>query len=138
MGLFSGIENAQIGGNATYFLEGKYRVRVDKAKVFQNRKGDFLFVAEMTILESTNPKRLPGTTASHVINKRHEAFLGDVKGFISAVNNCDPAEVTEEIVELVISDENPLGGLEVMLTCTEKTTKAGNPFTVHRYSPIEG
>jgi len=144
MGLFDGIENAKVGQGGVYFLPGKYQVELDKVFAMQSRKREDLFIAECMILESDNSERKPGTKASWIVNFKHDAALGNIKGFLAACNGIDPAdqvkvdeEITSDVCEYAVDDENPLAGTRVNLVAVQKETRAGNPFTLHIWSPVE-
>ena len=143
MGSFTGIGEAKVGAGGVYFLEGTYQVEVLKVFTMRSRQKDDLFIVECRILESENEKRPAGTKASWVVSFKHDSALGNIKGFVAAANGIDPnddervtAEVTEEAVEMAVSDDNPLQGLTMGLVCTMVSTKAGNPFTRHDWEPV--
>jgi hypothetical protein len=143
MGLFDGIENAPMGGNFVYFLPGKYRVKVIKCFTMRSRKRDDLFIVECEILASDCPDRKPGMQASWCVNFKHDAALGNIKQFIAACNSIDPAdevtvnaEVSEEVCDYTVSDDNPLAGIEVNLTAVNTKTKEKKDFTIHDWTPV--
>ena len=144
MGLFDGIEDAKAGGGFIYFLPGKYRVKITKCIALQSRKREDLFIVKTEILESDNPERKVGMQASWSVNFKHDAALGNIKGFVAACNGIDPAdetavnaEVNEEVCDYAVSEDNPLAGVEVNLTCVNKKTKADKDFTLHLWEPLQ-
>lgn len=145
MGLFAGIEEAEVGGGGVYFLPGIYKIEVEKVFAKESRKGDALFIVETKILESDNEERVVGSTCSWVVAfKKHEAGLGNIKGFIAAANGIDPtdkvqvkAEVNQAAVEMACSEDNPLQGIVLPLECNLIKTRQGNPFTLHTWSACE-
>lgn len=144
MGLFSGIEDAKVGGGGVYFLEGLYRCEIVKVFAMKSRKNEDLFIVECKVITSNNAKRKEGSACSWVVNMKHDAALGNIKGFIAAANGIDPtdtgtvdAEVNEEAVETACSDANPLAGQLVDLEATEILTRAKTPFTLHKWKPAE-
>lgn len=141
MGKFSGIEDASISSGGVYFLAGKYIVKVKRCFTMRSRKKEDLFIVECEIIESTNEDRPAGTSASWVVNFKQDAALGNIKGFIGAANGLEDeasinAEVTEEVCEYVVSDDNPLAGTVLLLEATDVKTRAGNPFTKHAWAPF--
>lgn len=158
MGFFDGIRNARVGVGGVYFLANKgpnhteekpqwlpafYTVEIKRLITMTSRKRDDLFIVEALIIESDCPERQPGMVASWVVNLKQDAALGNIKGFLAAANGISPtdeervnSEITEEVCELAVSDLQPLAGVRVRLECTVIQTKAGNPFTLHRWSPI--
>ena len=144
MGLFDGIENAPMGGNWVYFLPGKYRIKVIKCFTMRSRKRDDLFIVECEILESDCPERKIGMQASWCVNFKHDAALGNIKQFIAACNGIDPAdeaavnaEVSEEVCNYAVDEkDNPLAGIEVLLTAINTKTKEKTDFTIHDWTPV--
>jgi hypothetical protein len=127
-----------------YFIEGHYQVEVVRVFTMRSRKKDDLFIVECKILESDNAERRQGMRASWVVNLKQEPALGNIKGFVAAANGIDPAdekqvnaEVTEEVVEFACGDDNPLEGTIMELECVAITTRAGNPFTLHKWQAAE-
>ena len=90
MGLFDGIGDATVGGQNVYFLSGVYVVEVHKCFAMKSRKKEDLFLVECNILQSNNSKRPEDSKASWVVNLKHDAALGNIKGFIAAANGLDP------------------------------------------------
>ncbi len=144
MGLFAGIGEAEVGGGGVYFLAGIYKVELVKVFAKKSRKGDDLFIVETKILESDNEERAVGSSCSWVVSLKHDAALGNIKGFIAAANGIDPgdkdqvnAEVNEDAVEMACSSDNPLEGTVLPLECNQIKTRAGGDFTLHIWSVCE-
>jgi len=143
MSLFNGIRDAKVGQGGVYFLPGLYEVEIQKVHTLVSRKREDLFIVEAKILESNNPDRAPGSSASWLVNFKQDAALGNIKGFIAACNGIDPAdevrvndEVDEDVCEYVVSEENPLAGTRVKLEAVMKKTKSGGDFTLHIWNPV--
>ncbi len=140
MGLFSGIEDARLNQGGVYFLAGKYEVEVVRCLTMTSRKKDDLFIVEALIHATSNSARPVGTKASWIVNFKQDAALGNIKSFIAACNGI-PAhdedrirkEVTDDVCEYAVSDDNPLAGTRLSLSCTEIKTRAGTPFTLHAW-----
>lgn len=129
MGLFTGIKDAKYSEGGIYFLPGNYLVRVDKAKVGKTRKDVPFFVTETTILESDNPERKRGSSCSWMCMGDKDAFLGNVKNFCAIATEIDDADVDEAGVELIVSEDNPLGGTILRVQATNIKTREGKDFT---------
>lgn len=134
MGRFSGVKDARMTMGGVYFLAGTYQVEIIKVHMVTSRKREDFFTIEAKILESDNAERKPGITCTQMIKMSQDAALGNIKGFVSAAYDTPAEEVDEEVCELVVDEENPLGGLIVNLECVDITTRDGNPFTLHRWS----
>jgi hypothetical protein len=143
MSLFDGVNEAVPGAGGVYFLAGLYKVAVKKVFTMRSRKGDDLFIGEFKILESDCKDRKVGTSASWIVNFRHDAAMGNIRGFIAACNGIDPTnedrlgEIDKEVCEYAVSDDNPLEGIEVLLEATNIETRAGTPFTLHNWTPVD-
>ena len=142
MGLFTGIEDAQVGQGGVYFLEGKYLVEIVKVMTLNSRKKEDLFIVEAKILKSSNPERKVGITASWIVNLKHDAALGNIKGFVAAANGISPSDkeevdrnVDEEAVEYACSEDNPLAGVQLDLECVQIKTREKRDFTLHKWNP---
>ena len=158
MGLFTGINDAEVTAGGRYFAPGNYRVKIKGVKVIESRRSKKdLFIIECEVLESTNDKYKPGSTASQVIVMNEIMSLPNVKGFMCAASGVDPedddandkvgkqwTELTgkkmsfEDACEYAISPDQPLAGTELELECVEIITKGkGQPFTKHVWNAPE-
>jgi hypothetical protein len=126
---FGGIENAQFSEGGTYVLPGAYRIQILACKYKRTRTGKDAFIVEVEILESNNSERMPGTTMTWMVTTDKEPALGNIKQFICVVAGCSDKEVTEEVVLMIVSQENPFKGKTARISATNITTKAGRPFT---------
>lgn len=141
---WGGIDTADVttaGNRLPYFLEGRYKVRIDTCKAIVSRNGIAFFVVEATILESNNPERPAGSRCSWLQKIQTDMGPVNIKKFVGAANGLDPAseevnrEVNQDVVEYVVSDDQPLAGTVMPLQCVLTETKAGNPFTIHNWEP---
>jgi hypothetical protein len=111
MGMFTGVKEAKYSEGGAFFDDGDFLVRIDKVKVGKNRKKKGFFVVETTILEadptSTYKK---GDFCSWMVMEEWETFLGNVKHFCAIATEIEMSEVDEAGIELVVSEENPVGG----------------------------
>lgn len=144
MGKYSKVTGAKAAGDKKpYLLPGQYTVRIDKVKDVDGFEGDLFFVIEMEILKSSNEDVEVGKLFSQVIKYNQSMGPVNVKRFILCANGLDPDdpdnddEVGEDEVELVLSDEQPLTGVEMELQCDVIETKKGTDFTKHTWFPIE-
>lgn len=159
-GFFGGVETAKYGSGGVYFLcnkgpsykDGKtadqwtpalYQVEVVELTTMTSRKKDDLFIVEGKIIKSDCPERKVGMKCSWIVNLAQDAALGNIKGFIAAANGIDPtneeevnANVDEAACDVAVSEDQPMRGQLVDLECVMIETKAGKPFTLHRWSPV--
>jgi len=136
MGIFKGVEEATYNEGGIYFLDGTYLVKVDTVKVIETRKKDDAFIVEHTILWSDNSQRKKGTSVTWMTMKKFDSFLGNVKHFCSVASDTPIDEVTEEGIEMIVSDENPLSGTVLFVQATTVKTREGNDFTKVVYRHI--
>jgi hypothetical protein len=132
MGLFSGIGSAKSNGGGVYFLPGIYTLECKACKTGETREGKKpFFVAEFTILESTNPDRPVGSTVSWMVmmDKYLETALGNIKQCAAALFGIPETDVDEAGVEALISAANPAAGIKVKAEATNIKTRAQKDFT---------
>lgn len=140
MGLFKGIENVEDKSKKSeYFLEGSYLVELERVFEHKKQNGAAVFVAEMTVLESSNDKLPQGARTSFVETfKFRESGLARVKQLIVAAagGGTKSEEVTEEVVNQVVSQENPLAKkkLRVVVKPGKDPTKK---FLYHNFYPVK-
>jgi len=125
----------QIGGatpstRSNYPEPGIYPVLYcEQLKVITSRKGDTLFVAEFTILESNVESRPKGMTMSWVPSFRWDSTPGNVREFLAILTNSKIEEVTAEVSRLVTSETNPLRGRLIKLEATNRKREGKTDIT---------
>lgn len=139
MGRFSQIGSAKSSQGGIYFLPGKYALECRANKTGKTREGREFFVAEFTILESTNAERPVGTSVSFMVmmDKNLETALGNIKGYIASLFGIPEAEVDEAGVESLITAENPGQGMKVRAVASNIKTRANKDFTKVIWEPYE-
>lgn len=140
MGLFAKIKEAKSNSGGVYFLPGTYELECVAVKTGKTREGDRpFFVAEFTILSSSNPERPVGTSVSYMVmlDKYLETALGNVKQCVAALFNVAEVDVDEAGVEEAIGPSNPAKGAKVKASATNIKTKKGDDFTKVVFTPIE-
>lgn len=139
MGLFGGIDKAKSSSGGVYLLRGVYALECRVNKTGKSREGRPFFVAEFTILESSNPERPVGTSASFMVmlDKNIETALGNIKGYAAALCNVPEDKVDEAGVEALVSAANPGAGMKVRVECTDIKTRKNEDFTKHTWTPYE-
>ena len=140
MGMFSGIEDAQVSRGGSYLHHGPQEFCDGIAKIVrcssgQTRKKVDFFVAELEIQENTNPNQPKGFKCSYMITMDKDAALGNLKQFASVAGETEESEVDEAGVEAICSADNPLEGVWIRFHAFNKKTQAGNDFTRVIWSP---
>ena len=134
MGIFAGIENVEVRKNTKYVTPGKYKCTVEAIRQgLTNEENKPYFVAELKVVESNNIEDFPvGSTMAWMtmVKKFKSYFLKDVKNFVATATGSDMDEVTEEVVELVSGEEQPLTGILLEVIAYEGENKtSGKRFT---------
>lgn len=129
MGIYGDITGSKMSEGGIYVLPGVYRFELLACKHVNMRTGKQAFVAELRVLESTNPQRMPGSTCSWMVTLDQEPALGNIKAFIMAAAPCKEEQVSEDLVLLVIGEKNPLKGRIVRASAVNIKTKRGSDFT---------
>jgi hypothetical protein len=155
MGMFAGVANAKMSEAQPPLTDGKFRVKFQRCIAKKLFKGGNAFIAEFTIVQSSDLVKHPVGALRGWVQKMEpaEIALGSLKAFGSAVLGVDPrdnAKVEAEIVPIleksldaaVSPTENAFGGLEVDVQVDTIQTKPtakdpqGHPFTKHAWIPI--
>ena len=142
MGLFDGLGAAKPRMNANYVRPCHILARIDGVKASTNRKDEAFFAVEMTTLEDLAPEKFSradygheeGEEVSHLMMKKHESFLSNVKGFLMHAGGCSEEEANEAAAAMVCSEDQPLTNTIIEVKAQFITTQAGNLFTVVDYS----
>ena len=141
MGLFGriGEKGIKSNGGGVFFEPGTYALEVRANKTGNTRDKRAFFVAEFTILESTNPDRPVGTGVSWMVmlDKNIETALGNIKGYVSALFDMPEEEVDEAGVEALVQADNPAAGMKIRATVSTVKKRNGDPFTKPVFSPYE-
>lgn len=149
--MFDGVEKAKASFDSNYVRRGHYLALITKVKADQNRQDQDFVAVEMTILHTHSDgdgKELQGTEeagtndtwhragedVSHIMMKKHDSFLGNLKSFIANVMDVDPADVTKATcVKACCQPDQPMAGRVVELKNRVIQTRAGNDFTKVSY-----
>lgn len=151
MGLFGGIKGQRGSQGGVYFLPGNYVVEIQRCKTGKTRKEIDFFVAECKIVESDNPERKPGSSASFMVTLDKDPALGNIADFMrmgmwlqgraagldDLPPEADGIELDEGDADEICGEDNPFVGMEMGLEAYNKPTKAGNDFTRHKWLPPE-
>lgn len=139
MGLFGKIKDAKSNGGGVFFLPGSYELECRCNKTGTTREGRPYFVAEFTILKSSNVERPEGTSVSFMVmlDKYIETALGNIKGYVAALFDMPEVEVDEAGVEQLVAAENPGAGMRVKAIASNTKTKAKTDFTKVQFEPYK-
>ncbi len=134
MGLFTGIEDATSSAGGNYIKPGRHLLNIVCLKGKVSRKKKALAIAEFEIVEST--KHEVGESVSWLANLTdHDAAVGNVKGLLAAIAECEENEVDEAGADRAFSEENPFEGQKVVCEAFIIETTKGNDFTKCVWKP---
>lgn len=142
MGMFKGVGGAdkpKNGGN--YIKDGKYLLRIDNVKAFENRKGDKRVAVEGTIVKVLDAGSMGGHRVGEqvcqMLNPSWDQFLSHVRGIVECAMRCDFDQMTpaqaEEACNDVVGESQPLAGTICELNCSLTLTKSDKEFVVIRW-----
>ena len=130
--MFAGIEEVTVKERSSYFEAGNYVGVIQAVKQGRTNQEDKpYFVAEFKLVESDNPNLRVGSLVAWMtmLNKYKRYFLEEVKGFVAAATDSAPEDVTEEVVEFVTGEDQPLVGNFMRIDCREEVNRnSGKAF----------
>lgn len=136
MGVFDGIEKAEVFTAGKYIQPGVFLAEIQKVKQGETRKKEGFFVVEMKVLESSSLKEHPiGTPMSWMVMMKHDAALGNIKHFLNVAGEIPLEEITKQDGEDAVSEANPFGGLKIRVVAVNIKTRAGKDFTKVTFVP---
>lgn len=142
--LWAGLNVAPTFEGGTYLGPGVFDVQVDRCLLKQTQKSGIGFIAELTVLESSNPDHPVGVQRGWFQKMNTAPSLPAVKAFLLAVLGIDTddaakvADVSgklETLMPRIAGAENILAGWRVHVQCTMIKTGKGGDFTRHDWEP---
>lgn len=139
--IFGGIKDAKSRFDSNYIIPSHCLWRIDNVKVDENRSGEGFMAIEMTCLEDLVSEKYargvyghtPGESASHLMMKKHDSFLGNVKAFIANTMGVPVEEIAENDALAICDASQPLRNTVVEIEARNTKTKRGTDFTVVNY-----
>ena len=134
MGVFSGIEKAEVFGGGINIEAGVHLLEVVELTTHRSRKanGVVFFIAEFKVLESRGGRPVSaepledgqrhalsvahpiGESASWKVNMSKKSALGNVKGFAMALApGATEGDITEAMLESLIASDQPARGIKI-------------------------
>ena len=133
MGMFAGIDEVKVNKRTRYVAPGNYRGKIEEIKYGRTKQEEKpYFVVEISVTESDNDDFPVGSTMTWMtmVHKFKHYFLEEVKGFVSAVTKSAPNDVTEDVVEYVAGEDQPLAGTPIGLSAwAEVNSKTDKTYT---------
>jgi hypothetical protein len=146
MGIFDGIENAEVFNSSVNIRPGQHQLKIRELLVQKSRKkaGVQFFIAEMEVVGSeggrpssaktadaplSHPHRT-GETVSWVVDMTQESALNNVKGFALALDaDAKNEDITPAQMDALVSSDQPAKGIIVNASALMVLTRAGGDFT---------
>lgn len=148
MGIFSGMKDASTSGSGRNIIPGQWEMEVRQLLIVesQQRKGETFFVAEFDVLAVEAPAdyegKFPfkaGDEVSWLVKMSQPSALGNIKAFAMAIvpGEVTEADIDEEMMEDMISSDQPTKGRKVFGNAFQIKTRANTDFTVVKWSNEE-
>lgn len=131
MGMFDGIEKVSSSQSGAWLLPGQHLLKIHALKNPDNLRSGRCFIAEMEVVESTNPEYTKGQSVSWIRNvtKHKEMALADIKAFLAALAGCEETEIDNKGADAAVSEKQPFAGALIKCEAFNKPTKDGGTFT---------
>jgi hypothetical protein len=143
MGIYDKINNVKTAPKRGYFSAGNYKVSIIKVITKTKLDGGNAFIGECKVLESDNPEVPVGSQQSFyrdLNSKFPDMVLKQIAGFVLAA--CEardgaeaPEGVSDELMDHVCSEENPLAGAKLNVRAIEKVSKKNTKYLEINFYP---
>ena len=155
MGIFAGVEKAEVYGGGQKIRPGLHRLKISEVLIHnsQKRRGTQFFIVEFEVVESmggrpvsvvsdegtTSTLHSPGDRVSWLQDMSQTPALSNVKGFALALApDAKNEDITEESLDMLVSSSQPAVGIEVMADATVlETQSTGRDFTRIRWAAVQ-
>ena len=138
MSIFAGIQNVpESQGASKYLGEGLWTLKIKKCELFESskKKNQFYFLGEFEVIDSNVEDARVGETRSWLVNMDlGDTALANIREFAMAITpGAKKEDITPELIEEIISAENPTAGL---LVKAEGSQRICHEYTVFRWDPV--
>ena len=139
--MFAGITEVAAKQESRFLEPGELVAQIVAIRYGRTKKTDRpYFVVEMKVVTSETPGFSPGDLVVWMtqLQKYKNYFLQDVKSFVSSATGHLPDEVTEEVVELVAGEGQPLVGQGLHVRTWSDTNKtSGKSFKKSAFRRVD-
>lgn len=143
MGIFKKLEGLDVKPTRGYFGEGNATIKLEKMFIKEKRDGGEAFIAEFKVLDSESGSMVQGSNQSfyrELAGKFPELALKQIYRLVEAcceaVDGEDAPAITEELMEKVCGEDNPLAGAKLNVVGTKKTSQKGKDYLDLQFYPI--
>lgn len=139
--IFDGIEKARASRQSNWVKPGHYIFSINKIRLGKTRKEEVFMVVEMTVLHVYDGEHRVGQEVSHMLMKKHDSFLPNVKAMIASICEVGEEDVKQEDCSRVCKDDGsdeaqPLAGVVVECINQDIPTRTGGIFTQVKYKGV--
>lgn len=140
MGMFDGIEKVSSTQGGAWLQPGQHLFKINALKQPPNLRAGLCFIAELEVVESSNPDYSPGQSVSWIRNvtKHKEMALADIKAFLAATAGIDEESVDSNGADEAVGPGQPFAGFLVRCEAFNRPTRDGGEFTRTLWSHYEG
>ncbi len=139
MGKFKRLSENQPAHRAPFIAEGLHTLELYRAIEHESQVNskESIYRFEFKYVESTNQACKPGMPCTWLQIDKNKGWEGRVLACLEAITG--ESEYSEEDLENIFGEKNPLMGLKVKAAGTriEQTTKKGEPIVNVVFSPAE-
>jgi len=131
MGMFDGIEKVSSNQGGAWLLPGQHLFKILALKQPENLRSGACFIAELEVVETTQPDYTKGQSVSWIRNvtKHKEMALADIKSFLATVAGCEEEEIDSAGAEMAVGPQQPFAGQLIRCEAFNRPTKDGGTFT---------
>ena len=131
-GRFSGISQAQTSKSGRYLKPGNYELEIHEVTCFESQAqaGRNYFCVEVDVITTTSEEYRPGDRLTWLVDMGKPSALSNCKKFALALDaKSTDADITEELMEALVSSDQPARGVRIGASAHIVKTRAGNDFT---------
>lgn len=131
MGIASAAKSAPVKSDGSWITPGDYLLQITQLKE-HNPPGKLAFISEFVVLRSSGPEAIePGRDASNYVDclKFEGSLAGEVLKFYAALDGSDPEDISDEIINAGVSEEQPFAGMLVRAKAWTHVTNKGKEIT---------
>lgn len=141
-GDFSGIESVQLAPRRAPFLtEGDWVLEVDRLERFtsQQKRGVRYWLATFRVVSATDPSAAAGQERAWILKLEDPGlYLREIKAFVKALLDDPEAQITPDLVEHLLSPDQPATGTRIHCKAESTKTQRGTDFTRLTWSASGG
>ena len=130
------------GKNPTITVAGRHTVKIERIRMKESEQYDAIYyLVDFQVIDTNADGVQAGSSYCWAHNLSNKWYgLSNAKQFLAAIlgmsaTSPEARAIDKKILEQSFSDQQPLSGEVVPLSTIPKESKAGNPFTVHNWSP---